>query len=119
MKYDIKNSSNATFFTYSAFWIRREMIKFMKDNRSIIRIPYNTKKSKYEFTDYNAWEPTMSLSIGDDNTMDQETQIDYGIFVDYLRRYLNEKDFQIVDLKYGLTCPTQEELTYKQVADLL
>lgn len=47
MKYDVNNENNASFFSYSVHWIRREMIKLLKDNRSMIRIPYNIRESNH------------------------------------------------------------------------
>ena len=98
LKYEFSNNSKASFFTYSSFWIRAEIIKYLKEQRSIIRIPHNTKESKLTFIDYNAWEPTMS-----DDNMVNERKIERDVFITFLKKKLSEKDFQMIDLRYGLT----------------
>ena len=79
LKYEINNDSNASFYTYSSHWIRSEIIKYLKEQRSLIRVPHNVKKSDHSFIDFNAWEPTMSY----DNDAN-ERKIERDIFVGYI-----------------------------------
>lgn len=38
-KYDVEHESKAMFNTYAYMWVRCEILKFIKDNQSMIRIP--------------------------------------------------------------------------------
>lgn len=118
--YDITHPSRASFITFAYNIVRSKVSHYIRMNAGLIHIPHTAKEDvRYTFCDYEKLEPTFMDKCDLNEAI--ETEGDKSHLLKFLENHLSKQELELIDLRFGLTAPPEEEndglLTYKKLSE--